>query len=53
MVSDQRYFERRAFQESSRAARALTHEAREWHEELAKKFKQLASGNCANEGQMA
>ena len=35
MESDQRYYARRAAEESSRASRAITPEARERHRELA------------------
>lgn len=42
MVSNQRYFERRAHEEASRAARACSSDARQWHEELAQKFSRLA-----------
>jgi hypothetical protein len=42
MVSNQRYFERRASQEAARAARAYSPDARQWHEELARKFSRLA-----------
>ena len=42
MVSNQRYFERRAAEEASRAARALGAGAKLWHQELADKFSKLA-----------
>ena len=38
MVSNKRYYARRAAEELSRAARALTAEAREWHQHLADGF---------------
>lgn len=38
MVSNDRYYARRASEELSRAARALTDEARQWHRELAETF---------------
>ncbi len=46
MLSDKRYFARRAVEESSRAARALSPTARSWHQELADKFSQLAREAC-------
>jgi hypothetical protein len=42
MVSNQRYFERRASEEASRAARAYSQDAKLWHQELAEKFSRLA-----------
>ncbi|MDP8912314.1 MAG: hypothetical protein M3N39_01900 [Pseudomonadota bacterium] len=42
MVSNQRYFERRAAEEASRAARAFSAGAKLWHQELAEKFSRLA-----------
>ena len=42
MVSNQRYFERRAMEEASRAARAFGESAKLWHQELAEKFGRLA-----------
>jgi hypothetical protein len=42
MVSNQRYFERRAHEEAARAARAWSSDAKQWHEELARKFSRLA-----------
>ena len=38
MVSNNRYYARRAAEELSRAARAITEEAREWHQQLADSF---------------
>jgi hypothetical protein len=46
VLSDKRYFARRAFEESSRAARSLSPTARSWHQELADKFSKLARENC-------
>ncbi len=42
MESNQRYYYRRAVQETMAAARALTPEAREWHRELAEGFTRKA-----------
>ncbi len=42
MVSNQRYFERRAHEEAARAIRACSADAKQWHEELARKFSRLA-----------
>jgi hypothetical protein len=47
MVSNQRYFERRASEEVSRAARALGASAKLWHQELAEKFSRLAQAQSA------
>jgi hypothetical protein len=38
MVSNQRYYLRRAAEERSAAARAITPQAREWHSKLSKDF---------------
>lgn len=38
MVSNQRFYFRRAAEERLRATRALTLEAREWHQSLANDF---------------
>ena len=38
MVSNQRFYFRRAAEERSRAARALTAQARDWHLKLATEF---------------
>jgi hypothetical protein len=42
MHSNQRYFERRASEEAARASRAWSTDAKQWHEELARKFSKLA-----------
>jgi hypothetical protein len=42
MVSNKRYFTRRASEEAMRAARAQSADARQWHQELADKFNRLA-----------
>jgi hypothetical protein len=42
MVSNKRYFSRRASEEAMRAERACTADARQWHQELADKFNRLA-----------
>ncbi|MDT9600127.1 hypothetical protein [Sphingosinicella rhizophila] len=39
MESDSLYYARRALQEETRAARALSEHAREWHAQLARQFK--------------
>ena len=38
MVSNQRYYLRRAAEERTAAARAITPQAREWHSKLARDF---------------
>ena len=38
MVSNQRYYMRRAAEERVAAARAITPQAREWHSKLARDF---------------
>ena len=38
MVSNQRYYQRRAAEERIAAARAITPQAREWHSKLASDF---------------
>ena len=38
MVSNQRYYQRRAVEERMAAARAITPQAREWHSKLARDF---------------
>jgi len=38
MVSTLRYYQRRAAEERTAAARAITPQAREWHSKLAKDF---------------
>ena len=42
MVSNHRFYARRAAEEFSRAARALTDEGREWHQQLAESFAKRA-----------
>jgi hypothetical protein len=42
MVSNERYFARRASEEAGRAARAYGADAKRWHSELADKFSRLA-----------
>jgi hypothetical protein len=42
VISNQRYFERRASEEAARAARAMSADAKLWHRELAEKFSRLA-----------
>ncbi|HLL58818.1 MAG TPA: hypothetical protein VK391_02885 [Allosphingosinicella sp.] len=42
MISNERYFARRASEEANRAARAYGAEAKRWHQELAEKFNRLA-----------
>ncbi len=42
MVSNQRFYARRAVEEQSRAARALTLEAQAWHRQLAEDFARRA-----------
>lgn len=53
MVSNQRYYAQRAAQEASRAARAISPEARTWHTHLAESFRQRATGGCAVEASAA
>lgn len=38
MVSNLRYYQRRAAEERTAAARAVTPQAREWHQKLAQDF---------------
>ena len=38
MVSNQRYYQRRAAEERVAAARAMTPQARDWHSKLARDF---------------
>jgi hypothetical protein len=47
LLSDQRYFARRAIEERSRAARAISPTARSWHQELADKYHRLARQDCS------
>jgi hypothetical protein len=42
MISNERYFAKRASEEANRAARAYGAEAKRWHQELAEKFNRLA-----------
>jgi hypothetical protein len=42
MLSDKRYFEQRAAEETTRAERAPGAEEKSWHLELAEKFNRLA-----------
>ena len=42
MVSNQRYYMRRAAEERTAAQRAITPQAREWHAKLAQDFAQRA-----------
>ncbi len=44
MISDQRFYARRAAEELSRAARALTPEAKAWHLKLARDFASREQG---------
>jgi hypothetical protein len=46
LISDKRYFARRALEEASRAARSLSPTARAWHQELSEKFSALARDAC-------
>ena len=47
MVSNQRYYMRRAYEERVAAARAITPQAREWHSKLAKDFAERAEACSA------
>ena len=49
MISNQRYFARRALEEAARANRACSPSAQLWHKELAEKFGRLARGECVDE----
>lgn len=42
MISNERYFTRRASEEAARAARASAPDAKRWHLELAEKYSRLA-----------
>ncbi len=42
MVSNQRFYARRAVEEQARAARAMTLEAQAWHRQLAEDFARRA-----------
>jgi len=44
MVSNQRYYAQRAAQESMRAQRALSPDARAWHQQLAENYRLRATG---------
>jgi hypothetical protein len=48
VVSNQRYFARRALEEAARANRACSPSAQLWHKELADKFGRLARGEAAD-----
>jgi hypothetical protein len=50
MVSNHRFYARRASEEMARAARALTSEAREWHQQLAESFTKRAQERTAAGG---
>ena len=52
MVSNQRYYMRRAAEERTAAARAITPQAREWHSKLAKDFAARAEA-CSAEAPTA
>lgn len=47
MVSNQRYYQRRAAEERTAALRAITPQAREWHSKLAQDFAARAEA-CAS-----
>ena len=47
MESNQRYYFRRAVQETMAAARAMTPDAREWHRQLAEDYTRRAQGQHA------
>ena len=44
MISNERYFARRALEEAARARRACSPSAQLWHKELADKFGRMARG---------
>ena len=46
MVSNQRYYAQRAAQEATRAAHAISPEARVWHTRLSETFRQRACGQA-------
>jgi hypothetical protein len=50
VISNQRYFARRALEEAARASRACSPAAQHWHQELAEKFGRLAKGECVESG---
>ena len=47
MVSNERYYMRRAAEERTAAARAITPQAREWHSKLAQDFAARAEANTS------
>ena len=47
MVSNERYYQRRAVEERMAAARAITPQAREWHSKLAKDFADRAQAGTS------
>ena len=47
MESNQRYYRRRAFEESVAARRAVTEAARDWHSKLAADFAERAVSSTA------
>jgi hypothetical protein len=53
MVSNQRFYLRRAAEERTAAQRAITPQAREWHSKLAHDFAQRAIECGANSGAVA
>jgi hypothetical protein len=53
MESDVRYYSRRALEEQQRAARAITPEARERHQQLAMLFAQRAAQPLVEERHLA
>ena len=47
MVSNERYYQRRAAEERTAAARAITPQAREWHSKLARDFAERAQASAS------
>lgn len=47
MESDGRYYARRAAEEAGRAARALSPEAKAWHQQLAQSFAERSGSGLA------
>ena len=47
MVSNARYYQRRAVEERMAAARAITPQAREWHSKLARDFAARAESSAS------
>ena len=47
MISNERYFTRRASEEAARASRAHGAEAKRWHMELAERYSRLAREGAA------